>query len=279
MASFCNPDGGGARTYASGTSVSSAMPAEAIPLLRLPSAEASIDEWASLFPMSELPEMPQRTSTYWHEPCCGVCLVGFLSVMFCCTTINTAVQFITDTAIAASLEAGILLCAVIACGSVAFILFGKAGELNRSQYSCYPVPEEVARRLVEGKKDMTGLDNIRGVHDGRTYCVRCFLWRPSETSNAKCHHCNVCQRCVTGFDHHCGVFGRCIVSANMPCFVALIAMLFCAMVVTGAAFCLSPDEMYNEPSRYQRPIEVNRGFMASPTPFPQYTPGPVTSTR
>merc|ERR1712216_931419 len=140
--------------------------------------------------------------------------------------------------------------------------------------ACYPIPEEVAGKLMDGKRDMSGFHNIRSEVDGRTYCVRCYLWRPSEIET-KCHHCNICQRCVTGFDHHCGVFGRCIVAKNMPCFILLVAMLFVGMVLTGASFVLSPTEVpgpFEEP--HAQPIRQHNNFLSAemPTTPPELQP-------
>ena len=108
------------------------------------------------------------------------------------------------------------------------IQFGDAGELKRSKETCLPVPAEVRGAILAGQTH-TLLTNIDG-EDGRTYCVRCFLWRPASSRNFSnhnhIHHCRTCQRCVAKFDHHCGVLGRCIagscMSGNMGCFRALI---------------------------------------------------------
>lgn len=193
------------------------------------------------FPIERLPSLPSRAGAYWTEPCMGLCIVTVLSAMLVSVTQGLA---------AASLEASggssegssdkvrdfsvfaIWAEAITAALCTLFLLFGNAGVVQRSPKTCYPVPAEVVERLT-ACRTLDGLKNVRG-DDGRSYCVRCCLWRPSK-EEGRVHHCQVCQRCVRGFDHHCGVFGRCIVRENMPCFVALIGMMFAGMATAMIA--------------------------------------------
>merc|ERR1712032_496209 len=108
--------------------------------------------------------------------------------------------------------------------------------------TCYPIPGEVLQRLVAGQS-LDGMKNVNG-SDGSTYCVRCLVWRPPSHELGKAHHCNTCQRCVTGFDHHCGVFGRCIVDGNMPCFYAVIAMFFLGAVTSIGSLMFASGPAY-----------------------------------
>lgn len=125
--------------------------------------------------------------------------------------------------------------------STLYILFAGAGVIKRRPSTCYPIPPEVEELLCSGQTT-EGLDNIKG--NGRTgmlngsYCVRCLVWR---LEDQKAHHCNTCQRCVTGFDHHCGVFGRCIVAGNMMCFLCLIIMLFAGGITVLIAVASDDD--------------------------------------
>merc|ERR1712159_834688 len=132
--------------------------------------------------------------------------------------------------------------AFLALGSMFFILCGRAGEIPRSSETCYPIPEEVAKRLM-ARKTLDGLRNIQGDEAGSSYCIRCLVWRRKSFGDTKSvlHHCQTCQRFVSGFDHHCGVFGRCIVAANMSCFVTMITMFFFALITTGVAVIGSGD--------------------------------------
>jgi hypothetical protein len=50
------------------------------------------------------------------------------------------------------------------------------------------------------------------------------------------------------------VFGRCIVGANMPCFVAMIAMLFTGMLTAGVAVVGASDN--TDSYSYSAPQEV-----------------------
>ena len=102
------------------------------------------------------------------------------------------------------------------------LMFGNPGEVKRSPQSCFPIPELVADRLSQGEP-LDGLANPSS--NGRSYCVRCLVWRPDELH---AHHCSTCNRCVRHFDHHCGVFGRCIAGdgfgGNMGYFKTIITM-------------------------------------------------------
>ena len=69
--------------------------------------------------------------------------------------------------------------------------------------TCLPVPPEVAERLRAGAPVPETLRNINSDDGTRTYCVRCFVWRPAGLQGrGRPHHCRVCQRCVLHFDHH-----------------------------------------------------------------------------
>merc|ERR1719223_1561978 len=101
------------------------------------------------------------------------------------------------------------------------------------------MPKEVVRRLMAAEP-LAGMQNISAssasslAGPGKprgTYCVRCLVWRPP-------------GRLADGYSsHHCGTFGRCIVKGNMPCFNALLAMLFASFgTLMVALYCSSPPE-------------------------------------
>mmetsp|Transcript_90029 Transcript_90029/g.159425 ORF Transcript_90029/g.159425 Transcript_90029/m.159425 type:complete len:279 (+) Transcript_90029:32-868(+) len=213
----------------------SARHAETARLLPPPEAES---EWEKLLPIKELPDLLPRGEAYYSEPCCGICLVTILSIIFISLTMASCSTETLDEGFCQVVRMLICTFAIIAGFCTLFLLCAGAGEIRRSPSTCYPIPEEVATCLLANPRQPTdGLSNIKSSRDSKTYCVRCFVWRPGEEDySGKSHHCQICQRCVTGFDHHCGVFGRCIVQANMICFTTVIAMLFCGMLTVAVAF-------------------------------------------
>ena len=115
--------------------------------------------------------------------------------------------------------------AIIALICLAGIRFGDPGVLQRSPEACFPLPDRVTDMLRAGRT-ANGMRNIRA--SGRTFCVRCMIWRHEGSSHGnpdsddssesdseeeegeEVHHCSICQRCVRDYDHHCMVLGRCI---------------------------------------------------------------------
>ena len=136
------------------------------------------------------------------------------------------------------------------------MMLGDAGVVRRTPETCLPVPPEVAERLRAGAPVPETLRNINSDDGTRTYCVRCFVWRPAGLQGrGRPHHCRVCQRCVLHFDHHCGVYGRCIAgdgvrNGNLRYFFTIIVMGYAgfftmlATCVAGLAFrwAATPDE-------------------------------------
>jgi hypothetical protein len=122
-----------------------------------------------------------------------------------------------------------LVWATVALTCVFMLLFKTPlDEIQRSAKTCYPIPPDVVLNLGSNAilADMQNIQGPVGSASLGSYCVRCLVWRPPAKSEAgRAHHCNICQRCVTGFDHHCNIFGRCITRANMTIFYLMAAML------------------------------------------------------
>lgn len=212
-------------------------------------AEATVQSDIPI-PLDDFPPMLGRGSGYRSEPFLGICIVTVLSALLVGVTNGIAVQ--GSEARGGFFNGGLqaaMLCLVWAEAALAilcmlYLLFGNAGVIKRSMKTCYPIPAEVEIRLREGRS-LEGLKNVVGPQGSETlgtYCVRCLVWRPPK-EETKCHHCQTCNRCVTGFDHHCGVFGRCIVRGNMPCFFTLIGMMFAGMATAMIAITTSSTEV------------------------------------
>ena len=89
--------------------------------------------------------------------------------------------------------------ALCALYSLNKIVCGDPGYVARSQETCFPVPHELLELLGTGEQQVV---NIKDDVNDRTYCVRCFVWRPNKgRTGRKSHHCSSCQRCVVDFDH------------------------------------------------------------------------------
>ncbi|CAK0870346.1 unnamed protein product [Prorocentrum cordatum] len=218
--------------------------------------ESALPPAPDRIPVEELPALPARDAGYYTEPCCGICIVLVLSILFSLvvTSVRSAV---VDDERASSDEkyiANVCVMAVFAEASTAvlmllYLLFASSGVIRRSPKTCYPIPptvEDLLRRgeSLEALQSHGEGGNIKGealkkdrpdMPDG-SYCVRCLVWRPNA---ADVHHCRTCGRCVVGFDHHCGVLGRCIVRRNMPCFSTLVVMLFAGPVTAMVAMQVS----------------------------------------
>mmetsp|Transcript_11744 Transcript_11744/g.21370 ORF Transcript_11744/g.21370 Transcript_11744/m.21370 type:complete len:260 (-) Transcript_11744:55-834(-) len=203
---------------------------------------ASEEEWAEAFPISSLPPLRGRGGGYLAQTLLGSAVVGG----FCMSLV-----FLTHRSARSSeggLEASWSWClikvwATIACLCTAHILFWNPNEIRRSPKTCYPIPEEVVRRLLAGES-LDDLHNIRGPTGSDrygTYCVRCLVWRPPSKESCHSHHCSTCSRCVTHFDHHCGVYGRCIVRGNLIPFYFNLVMLPVGIITALLAMANAPD--------------------------------------
>ena len=144
-----------------------------------------------------------------------------------------------------------------ACGALVCLgglLGADPGTVPCTEANALPLPGPVLQQLAAGQPPPS---NVR--EGDRTYCVRCFVWRPPDPPPAPppaapgrggpcrgrwrarrpraTHHCRICQRCVREFDHHCGVFGRCIAGRglrrNMPYFVGILAMGYLGGLTTA----------------------------------------------
>mmetsp|Transcript_72908 Transcript_72908/g.126612 ORF Transcript_72908/g.126612 Transcript_72908/m.126612 type:complete len:329 (+) Transcript_72908:86-1072(+) len=128
--------------------------------------------------------------------------------------------------------------AAVALMCLAGILLGDPGVIRRSQLQSLPLPPSVEEEMKQLEGELTSesrtyaLTNFRA-EDGRSYCVRCFVWRPDGA-----HHCSTCGVCVADHDHHCGVFGRCIAGSGRKGNMKYYRGILISFVVGGIT-CIS----------------------------------------
>ena len=199
------------------------------------------------FRLSDLPPLPKpNLSEMRSQALCGNLLVLSLITIFCGLTNAIALWGPSAHTGAAWWVVFVAIWGQTAIALVCLlaIMWADPGTVRRSEATCFPVPDAVAEKLRRGESLAT-IGNI--TRDGRTYCVRCLVWRPNDggrsggrAGSSLTHHCQTCNRCVTEFDHHCGVFGRCIAGkcefkGNMWAFRLILVMAASGAITCGAA--------------------------------------------
>ena len=219
------------------------------------------------FRLSDLPPLPKpNLSEMRSQALCGNLLVLSLITIFCGLTNAIALWGPSAHTGAAWWVVFVAIWGQTAVALVCLlaIMWADPGTVRRSEATCFPVPDAVAEKLRRGESLAT-IGNI--TRDGRTYCVRCLVWRPNDggrsggrAGSSLTHHCQTCNRCVTEFDHHCGVFGRCIAgdgfAGNMGYFKTILSM-----AAAGAITCIAAtfvEFSVNPPGRHHPPYVKHR---------------------
>lgn len=209
-----------------------------------------MEEERRLLTLRELPPLPEPLHEERRRQCRKGCLVVLLTASATIGLTLVAVFIPEDLPHAASWIFAALLCceAMLAAFCYAGVALSDPGRLRRSADILTELPESVAERLRRGDSLITDMRNVEVC--GRSFCVRCLVWRGKR---ARGHHCQVCGFCVDDFDHHCDVLGRCIAgknwwsgdggwglrhTGNLLYFQGLISMAIGGLVTFGAALLM-----------------------------------------
>ena len=142
-------------------------------------------------PIKDLPPLPEPKR--WEqcgESCIGTVVVLLLIGLFVGLTQGVAVG--ADPLGAEWLALVLIyLEAVIALFCLCGLLCGDPGVVQRTPDTCYPIPPEVLARLRFGQS-LGGIGNVQA--DGQTYCTRCLVWRPADSSHSRFEGSSECGR-------------------------------------------------------------------------------------
>lgn len=188
--------------------------------------------------LARLPPLPSPNHYGLHNQFLTGCFtVGGIIFVCVAATITAACLGLRDEpALMWASIIAVCIEAIVAVGCFVAIHYVDPGVIHRGPHTCLPLPAVVKDALDAGTIGSFGHTNL--VQDGRTFCVRCFVWRPATPAfgathghggigggGCRCgigvgvaqhvHHCSDCQRCVVDFDHHCGVLGRCIAGKGL----------------------------------------------------------------
>merc|ERR1719203_670349 len=108
----------------------------------------------------------------------GICLVTVLSFLLVAATHGILGGVGELSTMGLNLLACIWGEAGTAMLCMGWILFAGAGVGRRTRKTCYPIPDEVERR-IRGSQSLEGMSNIAGPTGSRnlgSYCVRCLVW-------------------------------------------------------------------------------------------------------
>ena len=180
----------------------------------------------------QLPGLPRPHPNQREQVQRGVLLVLFattLTVSLCEVTTRLMSPGLATRLMASAVE----VLAIVAILCFAFLCFSTAHLLPRTAQTANPIPPAVVEALARGKPSELPSRNLEG-DDGRTYCVRCMVWRPA---GVKSHHCRVCNRCCVHFDHHCHILGRCIAGSGVRGNLLPFRLLLVSTAV-GVLLCL-----------------------------------------
>ncbi len=88
-------------------------------------------------------------------------------------------------------------------------------------------PGSIPKTAVPTEQDGTNRDEF-------PMCAVCETYKPKY-----CHHCRICNRCISGMDHHCPWMNNCIGRGNMKHFILFLVYVWVASAYALSLFALN----------------------------------------